>query len=548
MNGNPGSIEKSEQSRHFLFFGYGGIMTRHFTLMLSLLLLALICLPSTSRAQFMPVAELGKEKLSSRPSPAQVAKESADALKAKGYVMIGEIFLKNDGKSCWGPKCATSISCPSGSIKKDLTKELLKKAASKGGDFVILSVDNATAKESISKNGKCIVKDSITRLATYQKCQSAGRDSTGTYRTGTCTTETKEMTFKQCTTWETIGGNICRERSSGTVWRLDPELGKRIAAKIVAEAAKIAEKNRVINLRMKAAAFISENRLDPSDLTPVYENGKYGYGDRNGNILIPAQFDIAPRPFVEGLARVRIGTKYGFIDKKGAFVINGQFDAAEDFSQGFSAVGIGPSKPKYKYGYIDTKGEFVIPVQFDDGRRFSEGLAAVAVEKMLKPFRCWGYIDKAGKLVVSPGFYDAKEFSEGLAPVASGKILTKKWGYINKDGAEIIKPTFDDALGFSEGLAAIAVGILIAEKKWGYINKDGQIVIQPSFNEAASFSEGLAKVKVADKYGYIDKSGTFVIKPQFEKASSFSNNEARVIVDGAQAFIDKSGKVAIQSK
>jgi hypothetical protein len=537
-------------------------MNRRFFLMGCLLLLAFISLPPASRAQFVPAPSLKKEKISSRPSPAKVTRESADALKGKGYVKIGEIFLKDEGKKCWGSNCTASFTCPSEQVKKDLTKEILKKAASKGGDLVVLFKDNTMSKEGINKRGKCLFKVPITKTVAFQKCQSAGRDSvTGTYRTGSCTTEMRTVTAKECRTWETIGGCLCMAQSTGTVWRLDPDLGKRIEVKISAEAAKIAAeeaakisankakisvKNEAIALSVKDAAFMLDNRLDPSAPTLVYENGKYGYRDKNGNMAIPAQFDYA-RPFAEGMARVRIGTEHGYIDKKGVFVIKGQFDSAEDFSQGLSAVGVGPDVLAKKYGYIDTKGEFVIPTQFDGAKRFSEGLAAVAVGKLFEPER-WGYIDKAGKRVIRPGYYDAGDFSEGLAPVAIGNIVKRKWGYINKDGVIIIKPAFDDALGFSEGLAPIAAGILTAEKKWGYINKDGQMIIQPSFSEVDSFSEGLAKVKVAGKCGYIDKSGTLVIKPQFDRASSFLNSEARVILNGAQAFIDKSGNISTQTQ
>jgi len=64
---------------------------------------------------------LKKEKISSRPSPAKVTRESADALKGKGYVKIGEIFLKDEGKKCWGSNCTASFTCPSEQVKKDLT-------------------------------------------------------------------------------------------------------------------------------------------------------------------------------------------------------------------------------------------------------------------------------------------------------------------------------------------------------------------------------------------------------------------------------------------
>jgi hypothetical protein len=57
-------------------------------------------------------------------------------------------------------------------------------------------------------------------------------------------------------------------------------------------------------------------------------------------MVIPAQYDNA-RSFYEGLAGVSIDGKYGFIDKTGKIVIQPQYDYVEDFSQGVAKVAVG---------------------------------------------------------------------------------------------------------------------------------------------------------------------------------------------------------------
>lgn len=54
-------------------------------------------------------------------------------------------------------------------------------------------------------------------------------------------------------------------------------------------------------------------------LHPVQINGKYGYVDESGRVVINLQFDYADL-FREGLALVRIGGKWGYIDKTGRVV------------------------------------------------------------------------------------------------------------------------------------------------------------------------------------------------------------------------------------
>ena len=77
--------------------------------------------------------------------------------------------------------------------------------------------------------------------------------------------------------------------------------------------------------------------LDKSLRLQVKLNGKYGYCDRGGLTVIPAQFDSASI-FSEGLAGVRVNGKDGYIDVKGKMVIPPTFDAASIFLNGRAPV------------------------------------------------------------------------------------------------------------------------------------------------------------------------------------------------------------------
>lgn len=76
--------------------------------------------------------------------------------------------------------------------------------------------------------------------------------------------------------------------------------------------------------------------------------------------------------FSEGLKLVKIDGKYGFIDKTGKIIIKPQFEYAYDFSEGFGRI-----VAKGKYGFIDKTGKIIIKPQFDDAWNFSDGLAKV---------------------------------------------------------------------------------------------------------------------------------------------------------------------------
>lgn len=65
--------------------------------------------------------------------------------------------------------------------------------------------------------------------------------------------------------------------------------------------------------------------------------------------------------FGEGLVAVKLNGKWGFIDKSGKIVIESKFDSGGHFSEGLAGVGLNG-----KWGFIDKNGEFVIEPKFDD--------------------------------------------------------------------------------------------------------------------------------------------------------------------------------------
>ncbi len=194
----------------------------------------------------------------------------------------------------------------------------------------------------------------------------------------------------------------------------------------------------------------------------------------------------------EGLESVFINGKYGFKDDSGKIVIEPKFDKANFFSEGLCSVEIGS-----KWGFIDKTGKLIIEAKFDSASFFSEGIASVKKDKK------WGFIDKKGNYTIDLQFEDAGEFSEGLAAIKIGG----KWGYIDKTGNRLIEPQFEDVDKFFDGIAAVKIG-----EKWGFINKKGRIVIEIKFEYRAKYFKpffymGKAKVMIDGKWEYIDRTG-----------------------------------------
>ena len=121
---------------------------------------------------------------------------------------------------------------------------------------------------------------------------------------------------------------------------------------------------------------------------PFEQNNKWGYCNRNGEIIIAAKYDEVT-PFTEGLA-FAISYKYGtailgvnsfsIINKSGIVVsnisnsISNDIASINNFSDGLAAF---KSKKSRLYGYLNKMGEIAIPPQFEEASFFRGGKAQV---------------------------------------------------------------------------------------------------------------------------------------------------------------------------
>ena len=158
---------------------------------------------------------------------------------------------------------------------------------------------------------------------------------------------------------------------------------------------------KIIPLQLK---FDYANQM--ISIRKVKRNGKYGYVDKTGQVLISHRFDQAT-DFFENKAWVKVNGKECFIDTAGNFVSVAGYDAVYAFDhRGYALVEF-----KSKFGYIDTLAEILIEPSYDLLTEFSEQRAAFQQEEK------WGYIDRSGQVVIEPQFEEAGLFNGGQAEV-----------------------------------------------------------------------------------------------------------------------------------
>ena len=202
----------------------------------------------------------------------------------------------------------------------------------------------------------------------------------------------------------------------------------------------------------------------------VSPEGLWGYADREGQIVIPAQYGYAYQ-FCDGFAEVAFPEgDQGYIDVDGNVLARG-FANTFSFRNGYAEVWLSGHNAFDKVtAWINTEGEIV---PFMDSDRFAP----------ISPDRIWM---RTGKEYSSP--YHLLD--------GEGNILTDEPVWLMEM----------ESWSFDEGLQAVRN----AEGKWGYINLQGDVVIPCMYNAAYAFDGALAKVRLGDQVGYIDQAGNAV--------------------------------------
>jgi len=270
-------------------------------------------------------------------------------------------------------------------------------------------------------------------------------------------------------------------------------------------------------------------------LIPIKTNGKWGFINKNGEIIINPQFTFVDY-FVDDLALVKtLDYKIGYINRKGVFEIQPTFLDASSFNEGLACVVEENKAP----AYITSKGKVKFEIKDADlARNFFEDRAAVLIDKK------WGFINKSGEIVINPQFDYVYDFRDGLCLVAVKKenMNDYSYGFIDKEGIFVINPQFEDASSFDHGNAVVSID----GKNYGYIDKKGNITINPQFEYCEKFIDKKALIKQNSKFGFIDHKGKIIVNPQFESATYIGKGSLITIRSGNKwGYVNTDGKYKI---
>lgn len=218
-------------------------------------------------------------------------------------------------------------------------------------------------------------------------------------------------------------------------------------------------------------------------LCQVGRDGKYGYIDENGKLVIPLKYKKAS-PFSEnGLAFVvRKNGLGGYIDKHDNFVIHPIYESGSTFNFGFAAV-----SRNGEYIFIHEDGNKAVDHTF----KYASGFATCGLAKIQEFDGRYGLMDATSMpvLMLKHGC-ELAEF-KGDSKITKFRVNERE-ALINAQGEIITGLSYDKVIISPSS----KLHQFLRNGLWGYIDDEGNEVIANIYKEISEFSEfNVAAVK-----------------------------------------------------
>ncbi|WP_299621280.1 WG repeat-containing protein [uncultured Tenacibaculum sp.] len=274
----------------------------------------------------------------------------------------------------------------------------------------------------------------------------------------------------------------------------------------------------------------------------------------------------------EQLIPYRKGDKYGFCDRNKNIIIKPQYDRAGLFGNGYSIVAINGNR-----GIINTSGDIIIP--FDPFYKSSITTNLFKVSKEYEGETVWGVVNLNREEILPLKFDDIKyrygnfelEDLHGKKGVANlkGKIIIpveyehieykgknlyviykgRKKGLFTIEGKQLTDFEYTRVKDFSDGLAQVEKNTSDDEKSlYGYIDTTGKVIGKIEYEDNSPFYGGFGVVKQNGKYGLIDKQGNIKIETKYDDLEGVYNGVALFQSNGFWGIVSIDGKEILEAQ
>lgn len=268
------------------------------------------------------------------------------------------------------------------------------------------------------------------------------------------------------------------------------------------------------------------------NLFPVQKNGKYGFIDIKGTMVVPCQY-IWASEMRNGVAIVQLGEKYGLIDKKGKYKIKPQYENLqyENFNNGLATF-----KKDGLEGAVERNGKVIIPNEFEYIAEFHKGYAVAKKNGKI------GLINTEGKTVIPYQYEYVSELYNAFS-FAFREGENSKMGLMDLKGNVLLNPEYDFIFPWEDGMVYLRKG-----NKQGVADKYGTILLPAEYKDIHKLSDEMMLLEKDEKYGFANSKGEITIPLIYKEAQDFSEGLAPVLKDGKWGCINQNGETIIDFK
>lgn len=229
--------------------------------------------------------------------------------------------------------------------------------------------------------------------------------------------------------------------------------------------------------------------------------------DNTGKVILDLSDYDSVQSFSEGLAVVEKEGKYGYIDKKGNVVIPIQYKTASDFSDGEAYVDFGDTsysidlkgnrlEDDYDYGDSESNSDFYT---ISEGYYGDTGLANRATNQ----------------IVLQPKYSSIEDMGNDIFLLE----LDYLYGYYDAKNDKMMAPKFED-LDIDT-----TANLVIAETEdylYGMYDLSGNTLVEPIYDSIYSLDDGLFEVVDENQMsGIVDSKGHMIVNTEYDYLETY---------------------------
>lgn len=308
------------------------------------------------------------------------------------------------------------------------------------------------------------------------------------------------------------------------------------------------------------------------ELTPILSklSYKWGYADDSGDIIIPFMFDMA-HPFSNDSAVVEKDGKVGLIDKDGQYLLPPEYDYISGMRYRDGII----VRKGDKKGVVNRDNEEIIPIEYDCVMRTGTFSDLYHIHKDGKHGLFYDGGPETG--LIYDDIAEISSFDETFRVKVDGK-----WGLIDSSFREVLPPVYERLWIFDLCLGE-RLALVKEESQWLFIlngsrfpadtyvvtrlkvdaydiirRDDGSLVLRTGYGEPLLIpididdvepfpAMGISIVRKDGKKGVINAEGSYLVPCIYDDiVGSTESNHMTVMSDGKWGLMDISGNVVVE--